>query len=788
MPIREETFLTLPAFPLKNGVLFPYLMLPLAVSRPGTVAAVEAALASEDKILAVFAMREPEAEKPKAEDLHAIGTLAVIKKMARFEDTLHIVAQGIQRVELLGVTQAEPFLNVRVHRLLDPEDLSTETEALHRAVLDLAHQMSEMVQPQLQMGLSHIIGDVDKPLHQAYLLASLLTLSVEKEQMLLAAATQHEALRLVHDHLHHEVRVLALRKKIANEAQTEINKEQREYMLRQQMRAIQGELGEQSPQQADVADLRKRLEETELPELARKEVEKELGRMEHMSPSAPDYQVLRTYLDLALELPWNETTEDNLNLPRAREILNADHFDLDEVKERIIEHLAVMKLNPEAKSPILCFVGPPGVGKTSVGQSISRALGRKFERMSLGGLHDEAELRGHRRTYIGAMPGRVIRAIRRAGVRNPLLMLDEIDKLGQDFRGDPAAALMEVLDPEQNREFHDNYLDLPFDLSQVFFITTANSLDGIPKPLLDRMEVLRLAGYSDEEKREIARRYLISRQIKEAGLGEEQLSIPEESLRYIIHRYTREAGVRELERTLGRIARKLAVRIASGSTEPLRMTPDDLVEILGPERFFAEELRKKLPPGVAAGLAWTQAGGEVLYVEAVRLPEGKGLTLTGQLGDVMQESARAAQSYIWSHVAELGIDPPAVHGCGVHIHVPAGAIPKDGPSAGVTMVVALAALYAQLAARSDTAMTGEITLSGLVLPVGGIKEKVLAAHRAGIRRVIIPSENEKDLRELPEQVSAEMQFIAVGSVEELLREAISDLLHQPRGQLRAKGG
>ena len=480
-------------------------------------------------------------------------------------------------------------------------------------------------------------------------------------------------------------------------------------------------------------------------------------------------------MELAIELPWSETTEDVLDLDRARSILDEDHFDLNEIKERIIEHLAVMKLNPQAKAPILCFVGPPGVGKTSLGQSIGRALGRKFERMSLGGLHDEAELRGHRRTYIGAMPGRILRAIRRAGVKNPLLMLDEIDKLGRDFRGDPAAALMEVLDPEQNVEFHDNYLDLPFDLSKVFFITTANTLDTIPKPLLDRMETLRLAGYSDEEKGEIARRYLIARQLREAGLTPEQLTIADDTLAYLIRRYTREAGLRELERALGRIARKVATQVARGDAKPLKVLPKDLVELLGPERFFAEQARKTLPPGVAVGLAWTESGGDVLYVEAALLPEGKDLTLTGQLGEVMQESAKAARSFVWSFSAELGIEEEVIRHSGVHIHVPAGAIPKDGPSAGITMAAAMASLYAGRPARSDTAMTGEITLSGLVLPVGGIKEKVLAAHRAGIRRVLLPRDNEKDLRELPDHVRRDVHFVLVESIQEALTAIIPDL-------------
>jgi len=476
-----------------------------------------------------------------------------------------------------------------------------------------------------------------------------------------------------------------------------------------------------------------------------------------------------------LELPWRKGTEDSLDIARARQVLDEDHFGLKDVKERILEHLGVLKLNPQAKAPILCFVGPPGVGKTSLGQSIGRALNRKFERMSLGGLHDEAELRGHRRTYIGALPGRVLQAMRRAGANNPVLMLDEVDKLGHDFRGDPAHALLEILDPEQNKTFRDNYLDLPFDLSKVLFVTTANSLDTIPRPLLDRMEILRLAGYSEEEKLEIAKRYLIPKQQKESGLTAEQCTLPDDTVRKIISGYTREAGLRRLERAIGRVTRKVALRFAEGNAEPIAVQPDDLAEMLGPEPFNPEQARRDLPPGVATGLAWTESGGDVLYIEATLLPDGKGLTLTGQLGEVMQESAKAAQSYIWSHAADFDIEPALFKNCGLHVHVPAGAIPKDGPSAGVTMATALTSLYAKLPARSDIAMTGEITLTGLVLPIGGVKEKVLAARRAGIHTVILPKANQKDLRDLPEEVRKEMVFIFAERVEEVLRTAIPQL-------------
>jgi ATP-dependent Lon protease len=577
----------------------------------------------------------------------------------------------------------------------------------------------------------------------------------------------------------HELQVLELRHKIASDASTEMNQQQREYLLRQQMQAIQKELGEDSPENAELAELRKRFAEAKLPEQVRKEAERELRRLERLPSAAPDYQVTRTYLDFILELPWQKAPEEAIDLVRARQILDEDHYGLDDIKERILEHLAVLKLNPQAAAPILCFVGPPGVGKTSLGQSIARALGRKFERLSLGGLHDEAELRGHRRTYIGAMPGRVLQALRRAGAANPLVMLDEVDKLGRDFRGDPAAALMEILDPAQNSTFRDNYLDLPFDLSRVFFITTANTLDSIPQPLLDRMEILRLAGYGEEEKLEIARRYLLPRRLAETGLTSEQLAIPDDTLRRVISRYTREAGVRELERSIGKLARKVARRFAEGRAQALTLGPEDLADLLGPERFRLEQARQHPEAGVATGLAWTPVGGEVLYVEAAVVVDARGIRLTGQLGKVMRESARAAQTYVRAHARELGLDPSLFRRAGVHVHVPAGAVPKDGPSAGVAMVTALASAYSGVAARSDTAMTGEITLSGLVLPVGGIKEKVLAARRAGIRRVVLPRDNEKDLRDLPAEAREELEFIFAERIQEVLAAALPELATRP---------
>ncbi len=771
-----EPVTTLPVLPLGNTVLFPGLFLPLSVGRSNSLAAVEAVMATEDKTMAVVTQRDANGGEADPSNFYSIGTRAVIKKMARAEAGVEMLVQGLERIVIVRVDQTDPYVRASVRPLPAPTDSGTEVEALHRAVMELTGRVLELAQPQAQINVAQLAAQAQDPLHLAYLLASMLSLDVAREQALLEAPTRLEALRLVHGYLSHEAQVLELRNKINQSAQTELNKQQREYMLRQQLCAIQEELGESTPEKAETDELRRRLAEADLPDEVRKEAEHELTRLERLPPAAPDFQVTRAYLELILELPWRKSSPDNIDIPHAHQVLDEDHFDLQDIKDRILEHLAVLKLNPKSHAPILCFVGPPGVGKTSLGQSIARALGRSFERMSLGGLHDEAELRGHRRTYIGAMPGRVIQAIRRAGVKNPVLMLDEVDKIGRDYRGDPTAALLEILDPAQNGTFRDNYLDLPFDLSRVFFITTANTLDTIPGPLLDRMEVLRLAGYSEEEKLQIAHRYLVPRQLEHSGLTAEQLKIPDETIQRVITRYTREAGVRSLERALGGITRKIARRFAEGHSQPVTVRPEDLNELLGPERFFHEQARQHLQPGVATGLAWTEAGGEVLYIEATLLPDGHGLRLTGQLGDVMRESARAAQSYIWSHADDLGIDAALFKHAGVHIHVPAGAVPKDGPSAGVAMATALASVYTKKPARSDTAMTGEITLTGLVLPIGGVKEKCLAARRAGIHRVILPRANEKDLRDLAENVRKEMEFAFAERIEDVLTAAVPGLV------------
>jgi ATP-dependent Lon protease len=781
MAENQNNLSTLPLLPLKNSVLFPGLLMPLSVGRPGSVAAVEKALVTEEKEIIIVTQRDQSVDSPNAGDLFTIGTKAVIRKVGRAKDQLEILVYGVERVVIVKVDEETGYLAARVRALPPPDDSSRETEALTLAIVELGTKYIGLTQPanQSPQELARMFTTQDDPVRLGYMVASIMNLETTREQALLEAPSRTEALRMVHGWLSHEVEVLELRNKIAEEARGEMSREQREYILRQQKRAIEQELGEKNPEQAEVESLREKLTKAELPDDIRKEAERELGRLEKINAASPEHNVIRTWLEYVIELPWTKRSEDNLDIARARTVLDEDHFGLPKVKERILEHLAVLKLNPEAKAPILCFVGAPGVGKTSLGQSIARSLGRKFERMSLGGLHDEAELRGHRRTYIGAMPGRLIQAMRRAGAQNPVLMLDEVDKLGRDFRGDPASALLEVLDPEQNKSFRDNYLDLPFDLSKVMFVTTANTLDTIPAPLLDRMEILRLTGYSEEEKVQIARRYLIPRQLKQTGITPEQVELTDEALRKMIGSYTREAGVRRLEQTIGRVVRKIALQFAEGKSDHVVVQPGDLDEMLGPEPVSPEQARKDLPPGVATGLAWTESGGDVLYIEATLLPNGKDLTITGQLGEVMQESAKTARSYVWAHAVHLGIDPTKFLNTGLHIHVPAGAIPKDGPSAGVTMTTALASVYSGVAARSDTAMTGEVTLTGLVLPIGGVKEKVLAARRAGLKRVILPRGNQKDLRDLPDEIRKEMEFKFADRVEDVLSEMLPGLILQP---------
>ena len=767
--------LEIAVLPLQNTTLFPDTVVPLAVGRERSTRAVESALATEEKLIACVTTKSENVTGDDAtpSDLYTIGTVVNIKRMMRNEGVMQLIVQGMDRFEVVEWTGEQPFLKAKIQimpelRRVDDEEI----EALRRNIQGMIQEALALlpnVPPEIRMA----VMSQEDPVQLAYFLASVLDLGTETEQKMLESSTVDGLLTLTHAALAREVEIMQIRSKIASEAQHEMDKSQRDYVLRQQMKAIQKELGDdESGEQAEAEQLRERLEKADLPDDVRKEADRELKRMEQLPQSAPDYHVIRTYIEYILELPWRRSSEEKLDLHEARRVLDEDHYGLEDIKERILESLAVVKLRPDSKSPIILFVGPPGVGKTSLGRSIARALGREFDRLSLGGMRDEAELRGHRRTYIGAMPGRIIQSLRRVGVNNPVLMLDEIDKLGNDFRGDPASALLEILDPAQNNTFRDNYIDLPFDLSKVFFIATANQMQPIPMPLRDRMEIIQLGGYSDREKLGIARQYLIPRQIKENGLTDDQLEISDDAINLLTSRYTREAGVRQLERTVGNLARKVALKVAEGLTEKVSITAEEVKGYLGPPRVYPEEARKELPPGVATGMAWTEMGGEVLFIEATLLPGGGGLTLTGQLGDVMKESAQAARSYLWSHASELGIDPEIIKQNGVHIHVPAGAIPKDGPSAGVTMASALASLYTGRKVRTDTAMTGEITLSGLVFPVGGVKEKVLAAHRAGIRRIILPDRNEADIEEIPDDVRKELEVFPATRISDVLNAAL----------------
>ena len=771
---------TLPLLPLKNLVIFPTLVAPVAVGRARSLASVKVSANGAREVIVVL-QRDPEAEEPTREELHEIGTLCTVSRVEERNGGAQVIVQGNQRVRIESVDEVDDYLSV-VYTPIDDlsinldDDVEPRIEALHREVLELARDIANSLNPDKgDQIFQQFIGQIDEPISQMYKIASVAqNLSTEERQELLQINSENELLTRIHEVLQHEHAVTEIQKEIQSQARDDVENQQREHVLRHQKRAIEQALGEDEGDE-DIAELKDELRQANLPESVQKEVDRELKRLSRMSPNAADYQVSRGYLELVAELPWNVITEDNLELQSAKEVLDEDHFGLDDVKERILEALAVLLLNPETKASILCFVGPPGVGKTSLGQSIARAMGRKFERMSLGGLHDEAELRGHRRTYIGAMPGRILQAVRRCGVRNPVLMLDELDKMGRDYRGDPGAALMEILDPAQNKEFRDNYLNLPFDLSKVFFITTANTLEGIPRALIDRMEVLELTGYSELEKVEIARRFLIPRQQENAGLKPEQLELTDEGLRLAIQRYTREAGVRELERTISRLARKRAKDslLNEPHTEPINES--SVTEMLGPERFKSDKSRARLTNGVATGLAWTEAGGDVLYVEASLTHKDEKVTITGHIGQVMQESVKAARSCIWTEADALNIDRSKIEDSGVHVHVPAGAVPKDGPSAGITMATALASAYSEKKVRDDIAMTGELTLSGLVLPVGGIREKVLAAHRSGIRHVILPKENESELEKLPEAIRSEMELSLVETLSDVMKLAIPEL-------------
>ena len=771
----------LPVLPLRDSLVFPELFVSIKVGRRASLAALKAAAEGDRRILTVL-QRQPDTDEPALEDLHEVGTVCKITRIEQGDQDAIVVVQGLARARLTEAVPNEAWLEVAFNELAPLTTAVDDAEqprvdALVSETLEVARRIASLIDNENgEQIFAQFMGANDNDVTRMYRIASFAQQSIELEdqQTLLAIESAPALLEMMLEKLSHQVSVMKLRQEIANKSRKDIDKQQREQMLRQQKRAIEQALGEDDGDE-ELAEVKEQLRQALLPEAVQKDVERELKRLGRMSPNAADYQVARSYLELVAELPWNVVTEDTLDLDHAQKVLDEDHYGLDDVKERILETLAVLQLNPDAKASILCFVGPPGVGKTSLGQSIARAMGRKFERMSLGGLHDEAELRGHRRTYVGAMPGRILQAVRRAGVRNPVLMLDEIDKLGRDFRGDPAAALMEILDPAQNKEFRDNYLNLPFDLSKAFFITTANTLEGIPRPLLDRMEVLELTGYSELEKLEIALRYLIPRQRDNAGLKEDAFAFDSEGLKRIIRRYTREAGVRELERAIGRVARKRARQLLQQAEAWTDIDGAAVRDLLGPEKFKSEKGRENLSAGVAPGLAWTEAGGDVLYVEATLTHKDEKVTITGHLGQVMQESVRAARSYIWSAAEGLRIDRKRIEECGVHVHVPAGAVPKDGPSAGITMAMALASAYSDKHVRDDIAMTGELTLTGLVLPVGGVREKVLAAHRTGIRHVILPRDNEAELDKLPTRVREEMEITLVDRLEDVAKVAIPDL-------------
>ncbi len=762
---------TLAVLPLKDTVVFPQSTTPLAIGQERSIRLIDD-VAAGDRLLALVATRDASVEAPGWDDIYDVGTVAVIHKMIKVPDgTLRILVQGLQRVRLTERVSADPYLVGTFDVLPDVADNTPEVEALTRNVQDLFGQIIALA-PYLPEELQLAVANVDDPSVLASLVATTLrSIKTEERQQLLEQRDVETRLRHISAILSRELEVFELGSKIQSQVQSEMEKGQREYFLRQQLKAIQDELGEGDPEHAELAELRERIDAQTLPEDVQKAADRELGRLERLPTAAAEYGIIRTYLEWILTLPWGKHTDDDFDLDHARAVLDEDHFDLEKVKDRIVEYIAVAKLRNEISGQILCLVGPPGVGKTSLGQSIARALGRKFIRMSVGGVRDEAEIRGHRRTYIGAMPGTIIRSLRDAESMNPVILIDEIDKMGSDFRGDPASAMLEVLDPAQNNTFRDHYLDLPFDLSKVLFICTANTLDTIPSPLLDRMDAISLSGYTEEEKVGIARRFLLPKQILAHGLKRSQLTLSAPLLRTVIREYTREAGVRNLERRLADICRKAATQVAKGKTQKTRVDEKRLREWLGPRRFSGEVRKRTSAPGVATGLAYTAAGGDVLFIEAAAYP-GKGkLTITGQLGEVMQESAQAALSWVRSHAGELGVSEQWFSEHDVHIHVPAGAIPKDGPSAGVTMATAIASLVRNEPVADDVGMTGEITLTGQVLPIGGIREKSLAAQRAGLRRVILPRENETDLVELPPETREAIQFIPVDTIEEVFAAA-----------------
>jgi len=773
--------------PVRRMVLFPGMILPITLGREGSIAAAQAA-ARAKRPIGVLLQRDAEVEKPRADDLSLVGTVAnIVRYITTPDGTHHVICQGLQRFRAVEYLDGYPFLVARVARIEEPEAAGSEIEARLVQLRERALEVLELL-PQAPPELVEGVQAMRSAGGLADLVGGIMDIEAAQKQVLLETVDLQKRLDRVLEMLGHRLEVLKLSREIDERTKASLDATQRKYLLREQMKSIQKELGEgEDGQAAELEELKKAIAGAGMPEEVEKQATKELKRLERMSDASGEHSMLRTYLDWLIELPWKTPAPDAIDVAEARRILDADHFGLDQVKKRIVEFLAVRKLNPEGHGPILCFVGPPGVGKTSLGQSVAKALGRKFARVSLGGVHDEAEIRGHRRTYIGALPGNIIQALKKAGTRGCVMMLDEIDKLGAGFQGDPSSALLEVLDPAQNNSFRDNYLAVPYDLSSVLFITTANVLDTIPGPLRDRMEIIQIPGYTQEEKREIARRYLLARQMKENGLKEGQFEITDAALTAIIRDYTREAGVRSLERQIGAACRRAAVRIAEGAAQTVNIDEGDLAEILGPTKFENEVALRTAVPGVATGLAWTPVGGDILFIEASRTPGAGKLILTGQLGDVMKESVQAALTLVKSRASSLGIDGKGFGKTDVHVHVPAGAIPKDGPSAGVAMFTALASLFAERAVRADTAMTGEISLRGLVLPVGGIKEKVLAAMRAGIRRVLLPERNRKDLEEVPAEAKQKIEFVFLRDVDEAVRAVLEPrAASKPRPHKRAR--
>ncbi|MGA9671453.1 MAG: endopeptidase La [Terracidiphilus sp.] len=779
-PVQKETpaVRRIPVLPVRDTVLFPHAVLPLTVGRESSIQLIESL--GEERTIVVAAQLDARLDSPKPGDLHTVGTLATVHKVVRMPNQSRFVfTEGVERVRLVRYSQTEPFMVAEIETLEEAKpEPSSGVEALVRNVIEQFQQIVSESQT-LSDELRTIAANIEEPSRLVDFVASSLPfLTTDDKQQLLETANIADRLEMLTKHLAKEIEVQQLRTKIQSEVQDQVQQSQRDYYLREQLKAIQKELGDQDEGQRETEDLRQKIEAAGMPEDVKKEALKELSRLSRMSPMAADYSLTRNYIEWLAVLPWAKSSGAKIDISKAKETLDEDHYELKKVKDRILDYLSVLELKPDMKGPILCFVGPPGVGKTSLGRSIARALGRKFQRVSLGGMHDEAEIRGHRRTYIGALPGQIIQSIRRAEVNDPVIMLDEVDKLGRDFRGDPASALLETLDPEQNNTFRDNYLDVPFDLSKVLFICTANQLDTVPPPLLDRMELIPLQGYSEEEKVHIANRYLVPRQIKENGITPEQIEFPEDAVRWVVRHYTREAGVRKLEQVLGTVCRKQARRVVEGKTEKLVVTRDVLKEFLGgiQVRVETEVAERVKRPGVAVGLAWTPAGGDILFIEANKMKGKGGFTMTGQIGEVMQESMQAALTWVRSNATGLGLEEDFTKDIDLHIHVPAGAIPKDGPSAGVTMATVLASLLTDTPVRPLTAMTGEITLSGNVLPVGGIKEKFLAARRAGVQTIILPAENRQDVEEdLTPELTAGVDVHYASRIEDVLAVALPTL-------------